>query len=291
MARPDLLGIVNVNTDSFSDPHQRRDVTEHVAFARALLASGATMLDLGAQSATTDVPAEDPADEVAVLVPTIEALRDETTLSVDTYKVAVAGPVLAAGAHVLNDYSGMSEPDVVGLVADAGATYVLTHNEGRPKERLTEPARYDDVVEAVTRFVEPLLERCVAAGLDPATQVWLDPGVDLSKTPAQTLELLRGTQRLLDRFDTRLLLAISRKDVLGAALQRPPHERDAGTLALLQWLVDNVDAPERLVLRVHEPAGCVDVLRMQELLDGRDVLPPDAALDRDLFRAPGPSGA
>ena len=106
MTTPDLLGIVNVNTNSFSDPHDRSEVADHVTFARDLLADGATMLDLGAQSATTDIPPEDPADEVAVLVPTIEALRDETTLSIDTYKTEVAGPVLAAGAHVLNDYSG-----------------------------------------------------------------------------------------------------------------------------------------------------------------------------------------
>ena len=284
MPRPDLLAIVNCNTDSFSDPHDRSDVAEHLAFARGLLADGATMVDLGAQSATTDIPAEDPADEVAVLVPVVEQLHRETTVSVDTYKVAVAGPVLDAGAQVLNDYSGLSEPDVAGLVADAGATYVLTHNEGRPKQRLTDPARYDDVLDAVTRFCEQRLEQCVAAGLDPA-DVWIDPGVDLSKTPAQTLAMLRGTQTLLDRFDGRLLLAISRKDVLGAALQRAPRQRDAGTLALVTWLVANVDRPERLVLRLHDPGAAADVLRMTELLDGVDDLPADASLDPALFRA------
>ena len=284
MTNPDLLGIVNVNTDSFSDPHSRSEVAEHVTFARRLLAEGATMLDLGAQSATTDIPAEDPADEVAALVPTIEALRDETTLSVDTYKVEVTGPVLAAGAHVLNDYSGMSQPDVVGLCADHGATYVLTHNEGRPKERLTDPRRYSDLVDAITRFVEPRLERCVAAGLAPE-DVWIDPGVDLSKTPAQTLAMLRATQRLLDRFDQRLLFAISRKDVLGAALRRGPEERDAGTLALALWLGAEVDDPGRLILRVHDPQAIADGLRTWALLDGTDELPADATLDRDLFRA------
>lgn len=284
MTQPDLLGIVNVNTNSFSDPHDRGEVAEHVAFARQLLADGATMLDLGAQSATTDIPPEDPADEVAVLVPTVEALRDETTLSIDTYKVEVAGPVLAAGAHVLNDYSGMSQPDVVGLCADHGATYVLTHNEGRPKERLTDPRRYGDVVDAITRFVDPLLERCRDAGLDDG-QVWIDPGVDLSKTPAQTLAMLRATQRLLDRFDHRLLLAISRKDVLGAALQRGPKERDAGTLALALWLATEVADPARLVLRVHDPRAIADGLRTWTLLDGTEELPGDAQLDPALFRA------
>ena len=284
MSTPDLLGIVNVNPDSFSDPHSRSEVAEHVTFARRLLADGATMLDLGAQSATTDVPPEDPADEVAVLVPTIEALREDTTLSIDTYKVEVAGPVLAAGAHVLNDYSGISQPDVVGLCADHGATYVLTHNEGRPKERLTDPRRYGDVVDAITRFVEPRLERCLAAGL-ASEDVWIDPGVDLSKTPAQTLAMLRATQTLLDRFDQRLLLAISRKDVLGAALRRGPRERDAGTLALALWLASEVEDPDRLVLRVHDPRAVADGLRTWGLLEGTEELPADATLDRDLFRA------
>ena len=284
MTRPDLLGIVNCNPNSFSDPHDRRDIDEHVAFARQLLADGATMLDLGAQSATTDVPAEDPGDEVAALVPSIEALRDATTLSIDTYKADVAGPVLAAGAHVLNDYSGMSQPDVVGMCADHGATYVLTHNEGRPKQRLTDPRRYGDVVDAITRFVEPRLEQCRDAGL-AADQVWIDPGVDLSKTPAQTLAMLRATQRLLDRFDQRLLLAISRKDVLGAALQRGPRQRDAGTLALALWLAVEVDDPSRLVLRVHDPRALADGLRTWQLLAGEEELPDDAQLDRTLFRA------
>lgn len=284
MTTPDLLGIVNVNTNSFSDPHDRSEVADHVTFARDLLADGATMLDLGAQSATTDIPPEDPADEVAVLVPTIEALRDETTLSIDTYKTEVAGPVLAAGAHVLNDYSGMSQPDVVGLCADHDATYVLTHNEGRPKVRLTDPRRYGDVVDAISRFVEPRLEQCRDAGLSD-DQVWIDPGVDLSKTPAQTLTMLRETQRLLDRFDHRLLLAISRKDVLGAALHRGPKERDAGTLALALWLATEVDDPSRLVLRVHDPRAIADGLSTWALLDGAHDLPDDAQLDRRLFRA------
>lgn len=283
MSRPDLLGIVNCNTNSFSDPHDRAGVAEHVRFAHQLLADGATMLDLGAQSATTDVPPEDPADEVAVLVPAVEALRDHAVLSVDTYKVDVAGPVLAAGAHVLNDYSGMSQPDVVGLCAEHGATYVLTHNEGRPKERLTDPRRYGDVVDAVTRFVEPRLAHCLDAGLAP-DRVWIDPGVDLSKTPAQTLAMLRATQRLLDRFDQRLLLAISRKDVLGAALDRGPRQRDPATLALALWLAQEVDDPGRLVLRVHEPRAIADGLATWALLDGDEELPADAALDRGLFR-------
>ncbi len=284
MTHPDLLGIVNCNPNSFSDPHQRGDIDEHVAFARGLLADGATMLDLGAQSATTDIPAEDPGDEVRVLVPVIEALRDETTLSIDTYKTEVAGPVLDAGAHVLNDYSGMSQPEVVELCVKHGATYVLTHNEGQPKERLTDPRRYGDVIDAITRFIEPRLQHCLDAGLEP-DQVWIDPGVDLSKTPAQTLAMLRATQRLLDRFDQRLLLAISRKDVLGAALQRGPKERDAGTLALALWLATEVDDPGRLVLRVHDPRAVADGLRTWELLGGEVELPANAALDRTLFRA------
>jgi dihydropteroate synthase len=283
MTRPDLLGIVNCNPNSFSDPHDRGGIDDHVAFARRLLADGATMLDLGAQSATTDIPAEDPADEVAVLVPTIEALREETTLSIDTYKVEVAGPVLDAGAHVLNDYSGMDQPGVVELCAEHDAAYVLTHNEGRPKQRLTDPERYVDVVDAITRFVEPRLARCLDLGL-AADEVWIDPGVDLSKTPAQTLAMLRATQELLDRFDQRLLLAISRKDVLGAALQRGPRQRDAGTLALALWLADEVDDPARLVLRVHDPGAIADGLRTWALLGGEEELETDAQLDRDLFR-------
>ncbi len=281
-----LMGIVNVNPDSFSDPRAgEADVDERLAASRALVADGAAVVDLGAQSAATHLPVVDPADEVAGLVPLVSALvADDVTVSVDTYKPAVAQAVLAAGAHVLNDYSGLEHPEVVELVADHDAWYVLTHNRGRPKQRLTEPARYDDVTADVVAFFTEQLPRLEALGLSP-DRVLLDPGVDLSKTPRQTLDVLREVDRLAAAFDQPQLWAISRKDVLGVATGRPPAERDPATLAVVDWFADR----PRTLLRVHDVAGASDYLAMRALLTARADLGDHDLLDPALYRQAPPA--
>lgn len=282
-----LMGIVNVNPDSFSDPRAgTADVDERLAAALALVTDGAAVVDLGAQSAATHLPLVDPADEVAGLVPLVTALAAEgVVVSVDTYKPEVAAAVLDAGATVLNDYSGVEHPEVVELVVDHDAWYVLTHNRGRPKQRLTEPARYDDVTGDVVAFFTEQLARLETLGLPP-DRVLLDPGVDLSKTPRQTLEVLREVDRLSAAFDQPQLWAISRKDVLGVATGRAPAERDPATLAVVDWFADR----PRTLLRVHDVAGAADHLTMRALLNGTADLDDQALLDPALYREDRPTG-
>ncbi len=286
--RLSVMGIVNVNPNSFSDSRTTLDLDERVAFCRSLAADGADVLDLGAQSARTDLPPEDPANEVAWLTAVLEGLRGSgVATSIDTYKAEVAAACLDAGATIINDYSGLVEEDVAGLVADAvlpdgsGAWYVLTHNRGRPKERLTDPGRYEDVVADVIDFCEERLRRCEELGLS-RDRVLLDPGIDLSKTPAQTVEVLRRLPEIRAALGLPHLVAVSRKDFLGAFLGRPPRERDAGMLATLPFL-DDLD---RTVVRVHDVAGVVDHLAVRDLLAGRRELDEGRLLDRDLFHEP-----
>ncbi|MBY5163085.1 dihydropteroate synthase [Salsipaludibacter albus] len=283
-----LMGIVNVNPDSFSDPRSDVDLQERLAVARRQVADGASVVDLGAQSAATHLPVVDPEAEVERLVPIVEALvADGVAVSVDTYKPAVAAAVLAAGADIVNDYSGVEHPEIVSLVADhPDARYVLTHNRGRPKQRLTEPALYDDVTGDVITFFESRLDDLDELGL-PAERVVLDPGVDLSKTPSQTLAVMREVDRIASAFDLPQLWAISRKDVLGVATGRPPAQRDPATLAVLEWFADRPDT----LLRVHDVAGAGDYLAMRSLLHGRADLASTTMLDPRLYRqAPPASG-
>lgn len=279
------MGIVNVNPDSFSDPRCNIDLQERVSVARQQVADGASVIDLGAQSAATHLPVVDPDIEIAALVPVVQQLAaDGIVVSVDTYKPAVAQAVLDAGATILNDYSGVEHDEVVDIVARHDAWYVLTHNRGRPKQRLTEARMYADVTGDVITFFECQLDRLDELGLT-ADRVILDPGVDLSKTPQQTLEVIRDVDRISSAFDLPQLWAISRKDVLGVATGREPALRDPATLAVLEHFLDR---PTTL-LRVHDVAGARDYVSVRSLLRGETQMGEHARLDPRLYRQAPPT--
>lgn len=274
-----LMAVVNLNTDSFSDPRDAHDPTERLSAARRAVAAGADLVDLGAQSAALAAAIVPAADQVDVLVPVVTALHaDGIAVSVDTYDIEVTRAVLAAGADVVNDFSGNVDPDIIAATAEAGAWYVLTHNPVGPRRRQSDDAFYDDVVDHVLAFFERELTTIEAQGLSP-DRVLLDPGVDVGKTPAQTLDLLRGWERIRLAFDQPQLWAISRKDVLGALTGRRPAERDAATLALLAMLAGQ----PRTLARVHDVAASRDVLAVAAAVAGHRGVEP-GLLDDDLRR-------
>lgn len=284
--RATLMGIVNVNSDSFSDPRDDVDLAERLTVARKMVADGASVIDLGAQSAATHLPVVDPDDEITALVPVVTSLADEgIVVSIDTYKPRVAAAALDAGAQIINDYSGVEHEELAGIVASHDAWYVLTHNRGKPKQRLTDATLYADVTGDVITFFEHHLERLDELGLDP-DRVILDPGVDLSKTPQQTLDVMREVDRISCTFDQPQLWAISRKDVLGVATGRQPAQRDPATLAVVEHFADR----PRTLLRVHDVAGTGDYVSVRSLLRAETQLGEHALLDPDLYRQspPGP---
>lgn len=286
--RPALMAVVNLNDDSFSDPRGPEgsagaapsSLDERLAGARAAVAAGADLVDLGAQSAALDAALVNADEQQRRLVPVTEALAAEgVVVSVDTYDPAVARAVLAAGASVLNDFSGTPDRGLVESVAERGAWYVLTHNPVGPRRRQTDADFFVDVVDETIAELVADLERLERWGL-PREKVVVDPGVDVGKTPAQSLELLRGRKRIAGAFDAPVLWAISRKDVLGAITGRPPSERDPGTLALLAAVAEL----PRTVVRVHDVAGCRDHLRVLAALRGELDLDPDGLLHDHLRR-------
>lgn len=278
--RPRLMGILNVNADSFSDPRRDVSVAERIAAGVALARAGADVIDVGAQSASPATPVLDPDVELALLLPVLEGLHAAgVTTSVDTYKATVAAGVVAAGAAIVNDYSGLSEPGVVDACLAGGADLVLTHNVGRVKERLTDPDRYVDVVAEVGDWFDERLATIEAAGL-PRGRVLLDPGIDLSKTPAQSIAVLRGAGVLSARFGLRQLVAVSRKDLIGALVRARPAERDPGTLAAVAALTAVPD----VTVRVHDVAGTMQFLTVLEALVGARDLDPSTLLDPALYR-------
>jgi dihydropteroate synthase len=262
---PWLMGIVNATSDSFSDAGRYDDLSSRVTLARELAAAGAHVLDVGGESASPATPRRTERDEIAAVVPLVEAIRAElpqVLVSIDTYKPAVADAALAAGAQIVNDISGLADPALAELCATRGAAYVLMHNRGRVKQRLLDPRRYTDVTADIEAFFAERLELAGRHGLH-REQVILDPGPDFSKTPPQTIALLRGIDRL-HRFERPLLLPVSRKDFIGALSGRSPRRRLAGTLAAL----DHGVAHGAHIFRLHDVAAARRFLARRAELTG-----------------------
>jgi dihydropteroate synthase len=272
--RPWLMGIVNATPDSFSDAGVHRTLEDRVALARELVAAGADIVDVGGESGVTNRPPVTPEEEIERVVPVVEAVAREldVPISVDTYKPAVAAKAIAAGACMVNDVSGLRDTALADVCAATGAALVVMHTRVEPKRKLLDPV-YDDVAADVRDF---LAERmAVARDHGVATeQILLDPGPDFAKTPAQTVESLRALDTVLT-LGRPVLMAISRKDFIGAVTGRPPRERHAGTLAALAF---GADAGAH-VFRVHDVAEAADFLAVRAVLRGEREVPADARLD------------
>jgi dihydropteroate synthase len=279
--RPLLMGILNATPDSFSDGGEA-SLEQRVARGRALLAAGADILDVGGESARGDRPAVSVQEELERVVGLIAALAEEGALvSVDTYKPEVAEAAIAAGASIVNDVSGLRDPALAALCARTGAALVLMHTRVAPKGTLLDPGAYEDVVADVVEFLRGRVEVALAAGV-PAEQLILDPGPDFAKTPAQTVAVLRRLDALR-ALGRPLLLAVSRKDFLGAIVGRTPAERDAATLAAVGFAAD----AGAEIVRVHDVAGAADFLAVRAVLRGERVLGPLEGLSPDRY----PDGA
>jgi dihydropteroate synthase len=251
-----IMGVLNVTPDSFSDGGEWFAPEAAVAHGRSLVAQGAAIVDVGGESTRPGSLAVDAEEELHRVVPAIEALRDTgAQLSIDTSKRAVAEAALAAGASYVNDVTAFrAEPELAGLVADAGCECCLMHMRGEPRTMQEDP-RYGDVVADVKAFLEERLAFAVAEGV-AEDRVHLDPGIGFGKTTAHNLELLRRLDELV-AIGRPLVVGTSRKSFLGRITGRDdPHQRVFGTVAT------NVLALERgaSIFRVHDVAATRDAL-------------------------------
>jgi dihydropteroate synthase len=253
------MGIVNATPDSFSDPQRPKDPDELAERGLRLLDEGAAIVDVGGESGRTDTAAIPVEEEIARVVPVVERLAGRGALvSVDTWRGPVARAALDAGAAMINDVSGLSDETVAAACAERDAALGITHTRAAPKTKAF--PHYDDVVTSVCEFLDERMAAARSAGVDEECIV-LDPGIDLAKTPAESVELLRRLPELAT-LGRPLLLAVSRKDFVGALTERPPAERDAGTLAAVGAAVEG----GARILRVHDVAGARDYLRVHDAL-------------------------
>lgn len=280
--RPLIMAVINATPDSFSDAGKYATVEARMERTQEVIEQGADILDIGGQSAITGVPEISEEEEIERITPVIEwvATHTDAIMSIDTYRPKVAAAALDAGAHIINDISGLMHQELAEVVASRNAGYILMHNRGKPKVRLTDANLYDDVVADVLEFMDNRLNTLSQAGVSRA-QIIVDPGPDFAKTPAQTVEVLRGIKELLE-YRRPVLFPVSRKDFIGAITGRPPRERLAGTLAAIAHTLTLTRAG---IYRVHDIADVRNFLDVWDVLQGHQELSSDALLDRSLWRS------
>jgi dihydropteroate synthase len=253
LRRPAVMGIVNVTPDSFSDGGTHLDPDAAAAAARAMAADGAAIVDVGGESTRPGSDGVSAEEELRRVVPVLERL-DGVPVSIDTAKADVAHRALALGAKMVNDVTALGDPEMAGVVADAGAYLCLMHMRGEPRTMQLDP-RYDDVAGEVAAFLEERLERAVTAGV-PEEHVCLDPGIGFGKTAAQNFELVRRLDVLL-ALGRPVLVGLSRKSSLGKLF-----DPDARVGSLAASLGAAVAAYERgaSIFRVHDVREHVEAL-------------------------------
>ncbi|QDL92819.1 dihydropteroate synthase [Paroceanicella profunda] len=260
LASPRVMGILNVTPDSFSDGGRNFGVARALARARDMVAAGVDIIDIGGESTRPGSATVPDAEEIARVVPAIEAIRAAgiaTPISVDTRKPAVFRAAHAAGGDLWNDVTALTHaPDSLALAAECDAPVCLMHSRGTP-ETMTGLTDYADVLGEVVDWLGARAEACIAAGIRPG-HILLDPGIGFAKTAAQNLALIRGLAAF-HALGYPLLLGVSRKRFIGtiggaeAAADRFPGSIAAGLAGLAQGAQ---------VLRVHDVEDTIQAVRL-----------------------------
>ncbi|MGO4593106.1 dihydropteroate synthase [Leifsonia sp. 2TAF2] len=257
-----VMAVVNRTPDSFFDQGRTYAFDRAVDACFEAVALGADWVDIGGApfAPGEPVPVE---EEVERVVPVVEALRagSDVVISVDTFHSAVAREAIAAGATVINDTTGLRDPDLAPVVADSEATLVITHSLAEPRRPFPRP-HYDDVVAEVSAFLLDRVERAMAAGV-PEERIIVDPGHDLNKNTLHSLELTRRFAEIAD-LGFPALAAVSNKDFIGETLDAPRAERLEGSLAAAVISIVN----GARIVRMHDVRASVAAVRMTEAVLG-----------------------
>ena len=249
------MGVVNVTPDSFSDGERLGSAREAADVARAMLADGAALVDVGGESTRPGSGPVTPDEELRRVVPVLELLAGEP-VSVDTSRAVVAREALALGAAMINDVTALRrDPDLAAAVAATDAHLCLMHMQGEPRTMQVAP-HYVDVVSEVAAFLEGRLAFAVAAGI-PEERVCLDPGIGFGKTPDQNLELVRRLDRIV-AIGRPVLLGLSRKSTLARVLDGP--EARVGTDAASVGAAVAAFDRGATLFRVHDVRSHVEAL-------------------------------
>ncbi len=259
--RPLVMGVVNVTPDSFSDGGSFAKPDAAIAHARRLSAEGADIVDIGAESTRPGAAPVTPHEELARLLPVLEALRElQVPLSVDTRRARVMLAAIAAGADMINDVEGFRSPESIAAVCDSPVACCVMHMLGEPSTMQQAPG-YRDVASEVDEWLYARTRALRLAGVD-ASRIAIDPGIGFGKTLEDNLRLLRELPRLAGH-GFPVLVGLSRKSLIGALTGRPAGERLAGSLAAMLAAV----ARGARIVRVHDVAATRDALAVWNAIE------------------------
>ena len=262
-ARRHVMGILNVTPDSFSDGGLFFAHSNAIEHALEMLSQGARIIDIGGESTRPGAEPVSEQEELERVVPVIEGILEkapEAILSIDTTKSRVADAAISAGAHIINDISGLGfDPEMAQVAAAHDAPLILMHIRGTP-ETMQSDTRYEDLQAELEAYFHERIELAVSAGI-PRSQLVLDPGIGFGKSVEQNYQLVRDIPRLAS-LGFGILLGTSRKSFIGKLLDRPADERLMGTAASIACGV----FLGAHILRVHDVAQMVDVIKVAETI-------------------------
>ena len=265
LAHPHVMGILNVTPDSFSDGGRFAAVDAAMRHAQAMVLAGATLIDVGGESTRPGAPVVSPQEELDRVAPVVERISREldVIISVDTSAPIVMTEVARLGAGLINDVRSLRREGALQAAAATGLPVCLMHMLGEPGDMQDSP-HYTDLVGEVSAFLAERMAQCAAAGI-ASERIVLDPGFGFAKTLQHNLSLFKHMEAL-HALGRPLLVGVSRKSMIGQALNRPVTERLYGSLALAALAVTK----GARILRVHDVAETVDVVRMIAAVESAD---------------------
>lgn len=257
LSMPQIMGVLNVTPDSFSDGGLFIDPEKALSQAHKLFHEGAAIVDVGGESTRPGAASVSAEQEMDRVIPVIEAIHKElpVIISIDTSKPQVMREAVQAGAGLINDVYALRQPEAVQTVADLNVPVCLMHMQGEPRTMQQNP-QYSDVIQAVRKFLQERIVECVNGGID-RTQIIVDPGFGFGKSVQHNLALVKNLAAFC-ALELPVLVGFSRKSSIGAILERPPDDRVFGSVSLAViacWLGANI-------FRVHDVAATVDALKL-----------------------------
>lgn len=259
LATPQVMGILNVTPDSFSDGGTHNTPAKALEHARKMIAEGATIIDIGGESTRPGAAEVSPEQEAERVIPVVAAIARESDvwISVDTSKALVISEAANAGAHILNDIRSFSEPGALQAAAQSGLPVCVMHMQGEPRTMQQAP-HYQNVVREVYTYLEAQVARCVAAGIEK-NHIILDPGFGFGKTLAHNYQLLDKLD-LFHNLGLPVLAGMSRKSMIGQLMDVPPDERVAGSVACA--VIAAMKGAQ--IIRVHDVKETVQAMKVVE---------------------------
>ncbi|WP_413492693.1 dihydropteroate synthase [Morganella psychrotolerans] len=259
LATPQVMGILNVTPDSFSDGGTHNTPVQALAHARRMILEGAAIIDIGGESTRPGAAGVSPEQEAERVIPVVEAIARESDvwISVDTSKALVIREAAKAGAHIINDIRSLTEPGALQAAAISGLPVCVMHMQGEPRTMQQAP-HYADVVRDVYAYLDAQVARCIAAGIEK-NHIILDPGFGFGKTLAHNYQLLDKLDEF-HKLGLPVLAGMSRKSMIGQLMDLPPDERVAGSVACA--VIAAMKGAH--IIRVHDVKETVQAMKVVE---------------------------